>query len=311
MSFVSGANYAALPRNAHKWLIETLLPSAGSFTFSGQPKTGKSWCLLDMIETIANPQRNTWNGFPVTQHGNVMILQLDTPRVEWADRVERLTDMGRDFSNVYFADIQSVPFFPFDILDPKSVAWLKQEVATINPVLVVIDTLRDMHSGDENDATTMRNVLLTTLATLLPATCGLIAHEKKTSQYMAQGGDDLINDVRGSGAVVGKMDNIIHLTKNRLSWRGRAGEGHVNVKQDKTTGLFALDGDAAKEELAVKVVVQREQNRHPSITVKDCAKAVCEEIGGDWLKISKSSGEYAKLRTAERRVKEYYVPAGG
>ncbi len=304
MSFVNGPNYCALPRNTQKWLIEKLIPTAGSFIFSGKSKQGKSYCVLDMMEAVANPLRHSWNGFPILKHGPVMFLQIDTPRDEWGDRVETLAASGKDFSNVYFCDLQGIPQFPFDIIDPlrSNAKWLQQQVQLIKPLVVIIDTLRDAHSAQENDSTEMRNMLLELLGACQPAICGIIAHRKKESQFMANGGDDIMDNVRGSGAVVGKMDNIIELTAGRLSWRGRAGEGNVCVKQDKSTGLIVLDGESAAEEATVKRVVQMVRLQTPEANQTDLATEVCKELG--WDERNKL-GALTKLRTAMRRIKPY------
>lgn len=299
MAFVNGANYLALPRNAQKWLLEDIVPSSGTLSLSGQPKAGKSFCLLAIAEAIANPQRTHWNGIPVMEHGNVMIFQLDTPRNEWADRFDKLSDLGFDFSNVYVEDIQSYPHFPFDILDPVKLAYLQQQVALIKPALIIIDTIRDAHSGDENDSTVMRNVLLKLIAATLPATCWVVAHNKKVSQYMASGGDDLINDVRGSGAVVGKMDNVLALSRTRLSWKGRAGQGELCIKQDPPTGLILLDGDAAKELAEIRTVITRERTLDPKCSRSHIATEVCKALG--WMDKNKN-GQLKSHKTADRKV---------
>ncbi len=299
--FVNGPNYLALPRNSQKWLIDKLIPTAGSFIFSGKSKAGKSFCVLDMMEAVSNPARHSWNGFPILKHGPVMFLQIDTPRDEWGDRVEKLTALGKDFSQVYFADLQSIPNFPFDIVDPlkANAQWLQAQVQLIKPVIVIIDTLRDAHSADENDATEMRNALLELLGACQPAITGIIAHRKKETQYMADGGADLMDDVRGSSGVVAKMDNIIQLTRTQLSWKGRANKGSVCIKQDEETGLIVLDGASAAEEALIRTTVQ---TMPKGSSQTDCAKAVCEALG--WTQTNRLGG-LTKLKSALRRIKPY------
>ena len=56
---------------------------------------------------------------------------------------------------------------------------MQAQVQLINPLVVIIDTLRDVHSAQENDSTEMRNMLLELLSATQPAICGIIAHRKK------------------------------------------------------------------------------------------------------------------------------------
>ncbi len=260
--------------------------------------------MLALTEAVANPNRHAWEGFPVLFHGPVLYIQLDTPRTDWADRVERFGAMGFDFTNVHFADIQTIPTFPFDILDlmKANLKWIQEAVAEFKPVLVIFDTLRDVHSGDENDATVMRNVLLQLIKATMPAICGLLSHRKKESAQMKMGGNDIMDDVRGSSAVVGKMDNVIQLTKTQLSWKGRADEDSVSIKQDRSTGLLHLDGAAAVEEATIKEVVQEERMVNPKATNAELAVLVCKRLKWDE---KNAKGELKKLRTALRRVVTY------
>lgn len=291
--FVNASNYLLLPRNTQKWLIEDLIPSQGLVNVFGKPKTGKSFTLLDMAAAIADPTQQDWNGFPIRHHGPVLYLQIDTPRVEWGERVEAMVKAGRDLSNVWFADLESIPHFPFDILDPgkANFNWLKSEVQRIQPVWTILDTMRDAHSGDENDATVMRNVILQIVAATRPGTTGFMSHQKKDTPFMKSGGDDIMDDNRGSSVVAGKMDNVIRLTKHTLAWEGRSGKGHISIMQDPNTGLIVLDKAAAQQALDVLLIVTREFRKDPSITKKKCAEVVQLELG--WT---------TSLKTAERKV---------
>lgn len=292
--FLTGPNYHALPRNPQKWLIDELIPFAGLVNLYGRPKTHKSFAALSIAAAIAGTA-DTWNGFPVMQHGPVMYLQIDTPRSEWGDRMHTLSTHGLDFSNVWTADMQMVPTYPFSILAPNgNLVWLKQQIATIKPVLVIYDTLLEVHGGNENEAMVMQNVIGQLVRAALPVLAAslLISHQKKDSAYMKAGGDDLMDDARGSSYVSGRMDNIIRLTETRLTWKGRSSAGAVCTKIDPDTQLVVLDANAAKEADAVTRVVAREKAKNPGVTKKECANALQAELGWD----------KSKHKTALRRV---------
>jgi hypothetical protein len=230
--------YIALPRKPSKWLIEGLIP-VGYTNLYAAPKAAKSFLALGICEAIVNGDKNFFQ-FPVHVEGPVAYLQVDTPREEWADRYteeerkKRLSGRKHPFVT---ADMQDVPSFPFNLFrQPKDAtqfdeagqpltdgAWLQSELQRIKPVLLVIDTLRDIHGMDEDKSGDMIRVLTHLKGLVGPEISILIlSHSRKDNERTSYSEDDIMQSGRGSNSIAGKMDMIIRLTKKELHCKGRA-----------------------------------------------------------------------------------------
>lgn len=242
--FTPLATYLRLPKAPHPWVVEKLIPVGGLVNCFGKPKTGKSFFALGLAQAIVNGDPD-WQGYPIQQHGPVAYLQIDTPREEWHSRLSKLNFQPPTADQtLWMADMWQVPEFPFNILNPQrtEVRWLKESLATIKPVLTIIDTLREVHGGDENDSTTMRNVLAELVGACRPSAILLLSHARKDSILTTTGEDDLMDQGRGSSYVAGRMDVVIKLTPKRMVFKGRAtGQTVETIVQDPATGLIVVE----------------------------------------------------------------------
>jgi hypothetical protein len=177
-------------------------------------------------------QSPDWLGFPVGQVGKILYLQLDTPRAIWAQRFSEMLHKGKlqyDSNRLLLADRESIAYYPFDILQPVHMKYLHSIVQEHLPVAVIVDTLRESHSGDENDSTVARNVISNLVGACHPAALIIISHSRKPSADMEK---DILADARGSSYVVGRMDAIMRLTKRKLYYTGRSIEaGDIKVQR--------------------------------------------------------------------------------
>lgn len=242
--FVPASDYLHLPRAPQPWVIEKLIPIGGLINLFGKPKTGKSFLALGFAQAIVNGWAD-WQGYPILSHGPVAYLQIDTPREEWSNRLSKinLTEMTPE-RMLYIADMWQVPEFPFNILSTQQteLRWLKESLATIQPVLTIIDTLREVHSGDENDSTTMRNVIANLVDACRPSAILLLSHSRKDSMLTVNGDDDMMDQGRGSSYVAGRMDVVMKMTQKRLMFKGRAtGQTLESIQQDQTNGLISIE----------------------------------------------------------------------
>lgn len=301
-AFINGPSYLFLPRDPTKWVIKHLIPVSGLTNVFGKPKAGKSFASLGMAIAISSGQPD-WNGFAIEKHGPVAYLQIDTPRGEWADRISVISNAGHDLSNVHFCDMLMTPGYPFNILAEDQHTWLKNGLAELQPVVVFIDTIREAHGTDENDSTAMRNVVTQLVAAARPAAVVLISHSRKDTMFTATGGDDLMNDARGSSYISGRMDTVIKFTTNDkhatgMIYRGRSvGQGRLAVTQDET-GLVVLDG-AAETYAALlhdRVVAMRTEN--PKITINAMAEDIAHRT------------EFKKKRSIDSDIKKFLQTTG-
>lgn len=247
--FVWAPEYLALPRDPIPFVIKHLVPTSGFTNIYGKPKVGKSYLSILMAMAVSDPSINHVLGFRVMKHGPVAYLQIDTPRGEWAERFARLTAAGYNITQIALADMSTVPY-PFNILEPSTSTWLKQRLATIKPVMVVVDTLRESFDGDENDANTMKQVFTALKVAAGDAALVLVSHSRKDSAFNHAGGEDLMGDNRGSVYTAGKVDTVIRVTQHSISYQGRSiGRGNIPIVQDKELGLTKLGAFGDSDEL--------------------------------------------------------------
>lgn len=224
---LSGEDYLALPSTPETFLIDPLLPSSGALLLYGDPKVGKSFAALQLAEAITTGRH--WLGFP-TREAKVAYLQLDTPRNVWQSRIKDLVTKRAMSRLPHIADRESLGTWPFDILNPEHLIMLRDELHSLSPDLVIVDTLRESHSADENDSTEMQKAIAALVAATQPAALCLISHARKPSQ---DDGFSLMNDNRGSSYVVGRMDAIVRLTPKTARVSGRSIEEHsLDLERD-------------------------------------------------------------------------------
>jgi RecA-family ATPase len=236
---LSGKDYLSLPRAPETWLIDPLIPAGGACLVYGDPKIGKSYAALQLALALQNGTE--WLGFHVPRKARTVYVQLDTPRSLWAERLESLARGGvQGIDQLPQADLGTLGTWPFDILEDDHLELLKFSLKQWAPDLVVIDTLRECHSGDENDSTMMKNVMSRLIAATQPAALMLIHHSKKPvpDQQM-----DLMNDMRG-GYIAGMMDAIIKFTNRGVHYIGRSIEQGLVPAERASNGFWSgLGGD--------------------------------------------------------------------
>ena len=207
-----------------------------------QAKLGKTALAIQLCAALSGGS-DEWMGFGVMQHGPVLYLQLDTPRSTFAIRFEKLIQHKYPMNqeNFLIADRECLDKYPFDILQPSHVAHLHELVHKHQAIAVIVDTLRESHSGDEDSSTNMRNVIVNLVGATHPAALVIISHSRKPHQDISP---NLMDDHRGSSYVTGRMDVIMRLTKNRLYYGGRSiEEGDMKLLRQDVDGVLLWEPD--------------------------------------------------------------------
>lgn len=275
--------YLQLPRNPSKWIVQDLVPVGGTVNIYAKPKIGKTFAFLGIGAAICNGD-DEWEGFEVLTPGKVAFLQVDTPREEFADRLAKMAVNKEQFA---IADMWQVPEYPFNVLNPKNAHWLKAEMDRIQPAMVIIDTIREVHEEDEDKSTGMKKVLGQLIAACRPATIVLISHQRKDGNNLFTGGgeNDMMDENRGSNYVAGKADVVIRLTEKRLTYKGRAtGQKTLPIKKDDEGFIHIVRDEDESHKVAKELL-----RLHPGESVNRMAQRLSE-----MQKIS--------VRTATRRI---------
>jgi hypothetical protein len=197
-------------------------------------------------------------GYPVLTHGPVAYLQLDTPRSVWMQRLEDAFENQYDLSNIYFADTHpdetnpNATPFPFNILLHKE--WLRRQLEAIAdqagqwPVAITLDTIREMHQGDENDSGVMQAMIAAVQDACGAAAKTFVSHKKKEGQMH---NDDLMSDARGSSYVAGRMDSVINCAtvkgndnKGIMTWQSRTHQlTELNMVRTEDDGIWRVNNE--------------------------------------------------------------------
>ena len=283
-SFLPLVDYLKLPRPLQTWLMQPLLPAGGLASLFGAPKSAKTFAALGMSEAIGDPSLHDWLHFPVRQHGQVLYLQLDTPRSIWSERLALLMKHGHQFRGVAFADRESQGVaYPWNIHDPDCENWLREQVAYFKPALVVYDTLRQVHKMDEDKASLMAPVMETLIRACGQAAILMVSHTRKEN-IMATRLPPLEDEGRGSNFLATIADCLMHLSsrghdtrllrvKGRAPWPPDSAreEFRLKVVQDSHTGLLLAPRDAIAD--AVTAL------EGEGLSGRQLAKEVAKEVG--------------------------------
>lgn len=252
--FVSVSEYRDLPRSPETWLLKPLIPVSGAALLYGQEKGGKTALAIQLAAAISGTYDN-WLGFPVGQAGRTLYLQLDTPRSTFSLRFDKLHKAGVAFNDnlVKLADRECLETYPFDILQPAHMKYLHSIIQPLHPVAVIIDTLREIHSGDEDSSTIMRNVITNLVGATHPAALILISHSRKPHPDVDR---NLMTDHRGSSYTTGRMDAIMRLARNRLFYGGRSIEdGDIKLSRQDVDGALLWEPELNNDSVILQEVL--------------------------------------------------------
>lgn len=299
MGFVSVSEYLALPRAPEEWLIQDLLPAGGLLNIYGRPKTGKSFLALQMAAAISDPHCHELLGYPIYQHGPVAYLQVDTARGTWAKRLhENFLEAGVRCPQLFLADAGNAPY-PFNILNEGRV-WLKRACETLQPCLVVIDTIREVHRGDENDSGHLQAAVSSLVEATSPAALIILSHSRKNKGDDV--GDDLMAENRGSNYLAGRADCILRISSDsRMDFQGRSVDRtQLHVSRDAFGRFSALDPTGP--------IVDKILDEMPSTRFSEKNQAEAVRAHFPTMTFDQARGQ-VRRRKQRRRSAERQVPA--
>ncbi len=188
-----------------RFTIDAILP-CGLFILAGSAKIGKSWLALDMSNCVAGG--DTFWHFLVAQ-GDVLYLALEDNHRQLRERLNKVSlpcDRDAD-TDIHFVTAAKKLG---DGLAEQLTIFLDAHPKT---QLIVIDTLQYIrnngifsgsYSGDYHDMDILRAIIAGRELSML-----LITHTRKT------GDTDPLNLISGSTGLVGAVDGIFILEKNK------------------------------------------------------------------------------------------------
>lgn len=158
-------------QQAIPWLIEPFLPLGGVVFLHGPTSAGKSPLTWKIANCVASGE--DFFGYRVQTKGPVLYVELDTPENLIRPRLQKLEHMAEDF---YLLPIGK----PMDCLNltVQEQVDLQRLQETIQPKLVVINTLRKAHNEDDKESH-VPSLIYGTWQRLFPGSTILVVHHDK------------------------------------------------------------------------------------------------------------------------------------
>jgi len=134
-----------------EWLINELIPTGTLTVISGQPDCYKSWTAMHIAQTVTN-------GNPFLGHFGT----LSRRKVLILDKENILKEIQKRYRALGVLDDGSILYDRNDDLyfdRKKDVESIIQTIETEKINVVIVDSLRGYHLGDENDSRQMNAVM--------------------------------------------------------------------------------------------------------------------------------------------------------
>lgn len=285
MRLVTAEELVRLPRPAIDWLIHRLIPRPGLILLLGPPKAGKSYLALQVAFSVARGGEFLGQKCEPTK---VLYLQVDTSTALWTDRLVQLEEAGVDISG----PVQFV--HPDDdgrvnVLTDEGRARLREILRQSGAPFIIIDVLREIHTGDENKSHEMKTVGDYLIDLLVGRSVLLVHHTKKIPADVTD--PDPVLYGRGSTYLTGKMDANWLLYRGKLRVQSRFDED-ITWKAERTdTGTWAFPEAGARRDM--RIILLKLCKEFPEST-----HAKIADVARDRLNISRAT--YYRLIAGHR-----------
>jgi len=204
------------------WLVPGAIPAGAVNFFVGKPGSSKSWLAYDLACAVV--QRRPWLEFGVPNapaNASAIILNYDNSQAECARRFLRLGLKEEDnlFAHSFGAHQPPEPL-PAVLQLPDAFGPLETMVYAKRPTVVVIDSLRQAHTGDESSSQEMAKIVgQVKRFAMMGAAVIVVHHTRKNDGAM-----------RGSTEIEASADSITDVEKESegsevslISWRKTRG----------------------------------------------------------------------------------------
>jgi len=254
-----------------EFMVEGMIGYGASHIFVGPPKSGKSTFLLQLACAVANGEPFLGRD---TIKGTVIYLQFDNSYKAWAKMLRDVKESGvyRADTPLYTLDEKSHRKF-FDVLSQRGTEDVKAVLAKYKPVLVIMDTLKRIHTLNENHPQDMLKVhygLETAFGHDTPGegTAFIsVHHASKVTKWVQHGRPEPGEAIRGSTGIAGDYDSVFFLWNNLLTIQSRlAWTEPLDLGRDHVTELFTSMDAIAYVGKKNTLISLREQFPHENFT---------------------------------------------
>jgi hypothetical protein len=245
------------------FLCDPIIPAGGDFLLHGPRAAGKTQFALTLGVAVARGEYFL-NQYRCDQ-GRVVYFQADVPEKLFQQRIRNLEHLCKGLP-IDFLTVGR----RFDVNKAaKNPPGVIKRAGDLNPALVIVDSLRKTHDGDENDSNTPSRVYDAWHALFPTATHGYLHHDRKASRDAYRDLSD--EDFRGSGAWIDDVDTGLHLIRSRKKGGHIATLTYSKLRtcEEKPPMLLGMGKDTLLMEPAKPTVLQHARQylqEHPTAT---------------------------------------------
>lgn len=241
------------------FVIDQIIPDEGICFLAGKPGSMKSWLAYDAALAVCRGR--PWLGFDVPKAGNVLVLNFDNPSHELGRRFVRL-GLKREDKIMFHSPAATLPRegLPAMLQLPDSLTALQLIMIRLRPMLVLVDSYRQSHTGDEHSSRDMGRIMscLRSL-TGYGASILVLHHLRKQGQQK----DDVDDEpLRGSTEIQASADTILIVKGDTITfnktrgWRTAIQEIRFLV-DDPTETTTSI---SAKTDMTMLIALLTQQN---------------------------------------------------
>ena len=225
---------------APQWLVTGLITRGGTAMIGGLPKAAKkTWLATEIAVAVATGTKVCGEFF--AQLGTVRYFYAEDTRRQIRNRIRALLEgAGRamPIERLYLEPRGSF----LDVMRHEDLAWIVASCRRLGKLdLLVLDPLRDIHSGEEDKSDSMREVMrrMRLLGELLGCTVLVVHHAGKPSEANAKRGGG--QRLRGSGSIHGSVDSGIYFLDCTGDGVGTfKNTVESEIKGARSAGIFTL-----------------------------------------------------------------------
>lgn len=188
------------------FLIPNAIPAHAITLMIGVPGSGKSWLAYALAMSTIHGEE--WLGIEPERTGRVLVLNYDNPTPEAGRRFVRLGLEDKDEGQFFIHSVEQGA-----LRLPEASAQLHAIANELRPTLVLVDSFRQSHTGDENSSQEMALVMghLKGIAQLGAAVV-VVHHSVKSSEASGVG------KARGTTEIPASADAVIEVTGDTADW---------------------------------------------------------------------------------------------
>lgn len=214
-----------------KWLVKDLIPLGSITAITGDSNSYKSFLTQNLAMDVITG-KPFLDHFAVETKGKVLIVDEENLK---STTQKRFKDLGMPAG----PDLLFLSFANFRADQKNCIAGLKRVIAREKPVMVVLDSLVDIHSADENSSVQMAEIFNELRAEILTSDSALIVIHHRRKGQVGQG-SNTGQSIRGASAIRAAIDTHLAIDRKGMSNEIRITQDKLRIQQQLKPFVAAL-----------------------------------------------------------------------